>query len=122
MYVQRHTVTLETDGSGDATGYTERVSGVLSQIRYVKDDFVNGVDFTITVEDTGEVLWDQDNVDASATVAPRQATHSTLGVGALYAADGAAVLAPIAIAYSRIKVVVANGGATKSGTFHFTLV
>ncbi len=122
MYTQRQSVTLETAADGTATGYTEVVSGALSQIRYVKDDFDNGVDFTITVEETGETLWDEDNVNASTTRAPRQATHGVDGAAALYAAGGAAVQAPIAIHHSRIKIEIAQGGDTKSGTFHFTLV
>ena len=39
--------------------------GLLSQIRYVKTDFANGVDFAITVEGTGEGLWTQSDVNAA---------------------------------------------------------
>ena len=76
-YVQTHRVTVTTDGSGDATAYTPHVTGLISQIRYVKTDYADGVDFVVTNDTTGEVIWDQDDVNASATVAPRQATHST---------------------------------------------
>ena len=97
MHVQRHSDVVTTDGNGAATAYTENVNGLLSRIRYAKGDFANGVDFTITLEETGEVLWQEENVDASATRAPRQATHSTAGVAALYAGGGAAVNDLIAV-------------------------
>ncbi len=120
-FANRISVAVTTDASGDATAYTPVVTGKLSQIRYVKTDFANGVDFTITAEATGETLWAQSDVNASATVAPRQATHSTAGVAALYAGGGSAVLDKIALANDRIKIVVAQGGNAKSGTLHFIL-
>lgn len=120
-YAQRHAIALTTDGAGAATGYTPVVTGLLSQIRYVKDDFTDGVDFTVTLEATGETVWAESDVNASATRAPRQATHGTAGAAALYAAAGEAVLAPIAVAADRVKVVVASGGAAKSGTVHVVL-
>ena len=42
---RRETVTVTVDGSGDGTGYTPVLSGKLSQIRYVKTDYDNGVTF-----------------------------------------------------------------------------
>lgn len=121
-YARRLAVPVTTDASGDATAYSDQIEyGLLSQIRYVKSDFADGVDFTITAEATGETLWAQNDVNASATVAPRQATHTTAGVAAVYAAaDG--VLDKIAIANDRVKIVVASGGDTKTGTFYIVLV
>jgi len=118
-YIQRFTVTVTTIADGSATAYTPNFSGKISQIRYVKTDYAAGVDFTITSEATGETIWTQADVNASATVAPRQATHSTAGVAALYAGGGTAILEPIAIAADRVKIVIAQGGDTKVGTFHF---
>lgn len=118
-YPRRLTVSVTTAANGSATAYSEPVDGFLSQIRYVKTDFANGVDFTITAEATGETLWAENNVDASATRAPRQATHDTAGVASLYAVGGEPVEAPIALARDRIKIVIASGGDTKTGTFHF---
>jgi hypothetical protein len=123
VYARRLTVAVTTDGSGNATVYSEAIDyGLLSQIRYVKTDFADGVDFTITAEATGETLWAESDVNASATRAPRQATHSTAGAASLYAATGTAVQDKIAIAKDRIKIVIASGGNAKSGTFHFLLV
>ncbi len=125
MHVEVHSVEITTDASGDATAYTSvGVNGLLSQIRYVKPgsgNFDNGVDFTVTLEDTGETLWAESDVNASATRAPRQATHSTAGVAALYAGSGTAVNDLIAVS-GRIKVVVAQGGNAKVGTLHFVTI
>lgn len=120
-YAQRVAVTVTTAADGSATVYSDVLTGKLSQIRYVKTDFANGSTFTITAEATGETLWSESNVDASATRAPRQATHSVLGAAALYAAAGTAVNDQIALALDRIKIVIAAGGATKTGVFHFVL-
>lgn len=117
-YAERHTVTVTTDAAGDGTGYTPVITGKIKQIRYVKSNFDNGVDFDVTLEATGEVLWDEDNVNASKSVAPRIATHTTLGVAAVFAAAGEPVLDCLTAARDRVKIVVANGGNVKSGTFH----
>lgn len=120
-YSERHVVAVTTAADGSATAYSPVLTGKLSQIRYVRTDFDNGSTFTITAEATGETLWTEAAVNASATRAPRQATHSTAGVAALYAAAGTAVNDKIAIANDRVKIVIASGGATKSGTFHIVM-
>ena len=120
-YARRLVVPVTTAADGSATAYSEVLTGKLSQIRYVKGDFDNGSTFTITSEATGETLWTEAAVNASATRAPRQATHSTAGAAALYAGAGAAVNDKIALADDRIKIVIAAGGNVKSGVFHVIL-
>lgn len=118
MTIKRYIVAVTTVADGSATAYSPVLSGRLSQIRYVKTDFADGVDFTITAEGTGETLWAEDNVNASATRAPRQATHSTVGVAALYAGSGQAVNDKIVLAADRVKIVIVTGGNVTTGTFH----
>ena len=120
-YARRLVVPVTTAADGSATAYSEVLTGKLSQIRYVKTDFDNGSTITITAEATGETLWTEAAVNASATRAPRQATHTTAGVASLYAAAGLAVNDKIALANDRIKIVIAAGGNVKSGAFHFVL-
>jgi hypothetical protein len=120
-YAQREVVSVTTAADGSATVYSNVVTGVLSAIHYVKTDFDNGVDFTITSEATGQSLWTETNVNAAKVIAPRQATHDTGGLASLYAAVGEPVEAPIALANDRIKIVIAQGGNVKIGTFHFVL-
>lgn len=120
--MRRIKVTVTTAADGTATAYTPRFAGEIHQIEYLKDGangYATGVDFTITGEATGINLWTQNNVDASAVVAPRQPTHSQLGVASLYAASGTAVQARVALASDRAKIVLAQGGNGKVGAFHF---
>lgn len=115
MTARRFAITATTDASGDATVYSPVITGAISQIRYVKTDFADGVDFAITLEATGESVWAESNVNASATRAPRQASHGTDGT-----ANGGTEF--IAAANDRVKIVVAQGGDTKTGTFHVVLL
>jgi hypothetical protein len=118
MFAERHTVTIAVDAIGDGTGYTPVVTGRVLEIRYVKTDYANGVDFNITAEATGETIWAELNVNASATRAPRLATHSTAGAAALFVAAGQPVLDYIMLVNDRVKIVVDDGGVSTSGTFH----
>lgn len=120
-YAERHVVNVTTASDGTATVYSPVITGKISSIRYIKTDFAVGVDFTITSEATGDTIWTQLNVDATVTVAPRQATHSTAGVAALYAAGGAAVLDKIVLANDRVKIAIASGGNATTGQFIITV-
>lgn len=121
MAIRKFTVSLTTDASGDVTAYTPYLSGLVQQVIYTKTDFADGVDFTITVEGTGETIWTESNVNAAVAKLPRAATHSTAGVALLYAAGGAAVANQIAIGRDRIKCVIAQGGNAKTGTLTFLI-
>lgn len=121
MAIRKFTVPVTTNGSGVATAYSPFLSGYISSIQYVKTDYADGVDFTITSEATGENLWTESNVNAAAVRRPRAATHSTAGVAALYASGGTAVNDRIALARDRVKIVLAQGGDTKSGSFVITV-
>lgn len=121
MTIRRFVVPMTVDASGDGTFYTPAIYGELVSFRYVKDDFADGVDFVCTLETTGEGLWSEDSVNASATRHPRAATHTVVGAAALYAGAGIAVLDKIAIGGDRIKIVVDGGGVSTSGTLHVTI-
>ena len=112
MFAERKSVTIETDASGDGVGYIDVAYGRLHGILYVKDDYADGVDFDVDLEATGQVLWSEDDVNASAARYPRVAVHDTDGV-----ALDPAVYEPVLIAHDRIRITVANGGNTTSGQF-----
>lgn len=120
MAIRKFSVTVTTvTATGSAK--TPYLSGYVESIQYVKDDFSDGVDFTITSEATGENIWTDTDINASETVRPRAATHTTAGVAALYASGGVAVLDRIALSRDRINVAVAQGGNGTSGTFIITM-
>lgn len=115
MFAKRKSVTLTTAADGSATGYIVVPYGRVASLHYVKTDFADGVDFAITVEATGEGLWTEANVNAAKSVYPRAAVHDVAGVAALLAAGGEAIVEPVFMAQDRIKVVIAQGGDTKTG-------
>lgn len=117
MTIRRFEVTVTTASDGTATAYSPYLSGFIHAIHYVKTDYADGVDFTITAEATGETIWTQSDVNSAAVKAPRQATHSNVGVAALYASGGTAVNDRIALGRDRVKIVLAQGGNAKTGKF-----
>ena len=118
MAVRRFVVTVTSDGSSNATVYSPYLSGKIAAINYVKTDYADTVDFTITGEATGQTLWTESNVTASKVCMPRGATHSNVGAASLYAAAGEAVMDLFRLSRDRVKIVLAQAGATKTGTFH----
>ena len=116
MSFSRESITLTTDGDGDAVGvFTGNRIGFVQSITYDKDDFADGVDFTIVVTGTGETLWTDTNINATETVYPVAQRNGT---------DGAAlanIYDRIALINDSVTVTVASGGATTSGTFTLTL-
>lgn len=121
MGTRRFVVPVVTDTNGDATAYTPYLSGKLTAIHYVKTDYADGVDFTITSDVTGETLWTESNVNAAKVCRPRGATHSNAGVAALYASGGTAVNDLIRLSRDRVKIVIGSGGSTHTGTFHVVI-
>jgi hypothetical protein len=118
MHVQRHVVSITTASDGSATAYTTLpITGRIVAIRYVKTDFTDGVDTTITVEDTAEAIVTLTNHNTTANYYPRVPVHDEAGAAATL--DGTrAMRDAVHVANSRIKFVVAAGGDTKTGTFH----
>ncbi|MEH2476242.1 hypothetical protein V1281_002589 [Nitrobacteraceae bacterium AZCC 2161] len=118
--MRRYKVSVTTASDGTATAYSPRLAGKIHSIQYVKDastSYTDGVDFTVTAEQTGENVWTESNVNASAVRYPRAPTHSQAGVAALFAASGTAVQDKIGVV-DRLKIVLAQGGAAKVGAFH----
>lgn len=121
MATRRFVVNVTTAADGSYTGYTPFLSGKICQIEYIKTNFTDGVDFTITAEATGATLWTELNVNAAKVCAPRIATHSNAGVAALYAGAGTAVNDKYAMSRDRVKIVIAAGGNATTGAFHIVV-
>lgn len=109
-------IPVVSDGDQVATEYIGPFSGYLDSLQYLKASsggYTDGVDFTITKESTGETIWTDTNINATEVVRPRVITQHT---------DGAAnttlvIREPILFVNERIKIVLAQAGATKTGTF-----
>lgn len=117
-YITRYVVTIITAADGSGTGYTAVANGLVQMIRYLKTDYAAGVDFVVSAEGSGETILSLTNADASIGMYPTAHHSSTVGVDRLYAAGGTAVPCQIPVSEERIKIVVAQGGDAKTGTFH----
>ena len=115
MHVTRQAVAVTTAADGTATYYTGNVTGRVHSIRYVKDDFAAGVDFTITAETTGQNIWTEANVNASETMSPVAVPQLNDGT------DSTITEVPVLLDNERISIAIAQGGDAKSGTFHITV-
>ena len=121
---RRLSVTIVTIADGSATGYIgtgDPLTGKLIYIGYTKAgsaNYTDGVDFVATVEDTTQAVWTGTNVNASTQVYPRHPVSDYAGAASLYAALGEPVEDHIYLANDRIKIVIAAGGDTKTGTFY----
>jgi len=120
-------IDVVTDANGDAEVYTTPLNGRIYSIQYVKDSstpYANGVDFTLTLQNaddtdgTGEILWAEDSVDASDVISPRQPTHDNTNTNSKYIASGEDVEDYYIACNERVKIVLANGGAAKTGKFY----
>jgi hypothetical protein len=127
MKVERFSVSVTTAADGSATAHSPTITGAISSIAYVADGtspYDATVDFTITVESTGQSLWTQANISASGTRAPRQPTHEQDGTDRFFQGSGTEHSVPdlICLANDRIKIVLAQGGDTKTGLFIITVI
>jgi hypothetical protein len=113
MYVRRLTVTVTTDGDGDGTGYSDYFTGRVHAVEYVKDSsspYASGVDFACTLDLSGKTVWTESDVNASKIVAPHREMVRTT--------DATTLDEPIYADGDRLKIVVDDGGDTKTGTFY----
>ena len=105
--------TITTDGSGDATVYLgSKLTGRVHAIKYEPGDIATGGDLTITGETTEvPILVKTDAGTSDVWYYPKVIPNKNT--------DGSAftdVAADIHVLKERIKVVVAQGGDTKTGT------
>ncbi len=121
MTIRRFVVPAVVAADGTGTFYSPYLSGFIESIQYVKTDYANGVDFTITAEATGEGIWTESDVNAAVVKHPRAATHTNAGVAALYAGSGTAVNSHIALGRDRVKIAIAQGGVSTTGSFTITV-
>lgn len=122
MRLTTYTFSVTTDGSGDASVDSPHpVSGKVDQVRYEpadSDELDTNADVVIKGATSNNIIYDADDIGTSAfVVRPRAACVN--------AADGSAwtddVTARPVVYNELINVTVAQGGATKSGTFYVTV-
>ena len=101
-----------TDGSGNATVYSEAVDGELLAIRAILGTLASGaVDIVLTDDASGMALLTIANLAADTDYYPRGAAVNP----AAAAITNSFVKIPVS---GRIKAVVAQGTGAKTGTLH----
>ncbi|TVQ59913.1 MAG: hypothetical protein EA379_09540 [Phycisphaerales bacterium] len=118
-HTRRETIDVPTDGSGAADVRFGAFNGLVLSVEYVKaaaDSYADGVDFAITGGLGGQSIWAEDDVDASKSVAPVRAGSLTDG------SDSAMTEMPIGLHDEPVRIVIANGGANRTGRFIVTVV
>jgi len=109
-------IEITTDAAGDFTGYSPVVKGkIVAAIRFVNTDLAATLDLTITEEKDGKQILTQANQNGSATWYPTPVTNDPT--------DGSALttVGVVTVGHSRIKLVAAQGGDTKTGIVYFDL-
>lgn len=118
--IVKKSVTITTSTAAAGTGYIEACKGELRHLVYTLTDMATTADFTVTTEDTAIPIWTGTDLDATTIISPRVAAHTNTGTAFLTLASslgGQNVPVPISIPNERIKIVVAQGGSVKTGTF-----
>lgn len=115
----KYSITITTSGT-TGEGYFPKTNGKLMRIRYVKDDYTDDCDFTITGEDTDEQIWKENDVNASVIKRPRMAIHDNTGFYITYNAKEI-VYEPYVLKDERIKVAIAQAGDGEKGTFEIVV-
>lgn len=110
LYHKVLSITVSAGGAG--SDQTANVRGFFHSVRYIKTDYADGMDFTVTVVNsaTTDTILTATDCNASATFAPRMDRHTTAGA----AASANDQLIPFVGA---LKVTVASGGTSTSGKF-----
>lgn len=121
MYAERHSITFTTDTNQAATAYTDKdVTGRILQIQYVKSNVAAGSTMTLTGNTTNVPVFTIQSMNASATHIPRRPTTDQDGAAITYD-QTATVNDSVVLVRERVKLVVANGGSERNGTFHITV-
>lgn len=113
MIFHKITAAIVTDGSGDATVYLgSKIRGMVLTIKYLPGTIATGADLVITGETSGIPILTEANLGTSNVFRYPRAPHNAVSDGAA----GTTGTELIPIIGERIKVVVDEGGATKTGS------
>lgn len=116
MGLPRKTViTITTDGSGNATVYSDKFSGRIEAAIVAVGSLTTGFDFVLSTETTLQTFLTETGPGDAEVFYPRSYTHLAAD-GAIGTAAAALLQTGIPVVNERVKCVVANGGVSKTGT------
>lgn len=128
MRLERVSAEVITGAGGTGDGYFKRdgetstytlIAGLIYSIQYIKHattPYDAGVDFIITDLHSGAIIWDQDNVNVSASKRPRVPAVDTSGVVVNFIGT-TPHYRMFPLAFTAVYITVLNGGNTKTGNF-----
>ena len=104
-------VSVTTSTGGASTDYTPAaINGAIYAVEYDKDDFANGVDFTITGETSGVGVWTESDVNAADICRPTILVQDQTNTDTTQRDF-------VRLFNERLKIVIASGGSETSGSF-----
>ena len=119
--MNKQTISVTTDASGDAAVFGHSLNGKLYAIEYHPGDIATGATLTVTCNGVGvKPLLTQANAGTAVLWKyPRDLVHAVADGAALTGTSGGDRTMPILAGV--LKVVVASGGNAKSGKviFHY---
>lgn len=117
--MKRVSLSLTTDGSGDASTTGEAILGKLYAVLYLPGTIDTGATLTLTCEGSGSkpLLTKASAGTANTWYYPRDLQHGVADGAALTGTAGGDRAMPIL--EGRLKAVIASGGATKTGSVIF---
>ena len=114
-FVQRETISVTTNTSSAATVFSTTVfTGRIATITYEAGGTLAGTcDYTITTETTKQDVWVELNQGGTGQLTQYPLAKANLPSGVASTLSEV----PIYMANERLKIVLAQGGATKTGSF-----
>ena len=120
MRFYRYKKTVTVNASGDANIDFDPINGKVVSIQYTKASsggYADGVDFVITNKRTGEVIWQESNVNASKIVYPQHRTNKPDGTTNEHGSNVTGIYDYFFLVNDNLNVVVDEGGNATSGEF-----
>lgn len=112
---RKEVITITTASDGSATAYSNKFSGYIKAVILAIGTMTTGVDLVVTTETTLQAVLTETGPGDAEVFYPRPYSH-LVADGAIGTAAGALEMDGVPVVDERIKVVAANGGATKTGT------
>jgi hypothetical protein len=113
---RRQDIAVVCDASGNATVFSDAVTGPIVSVMVTQGTLAATTDITVTSEQKAIPVITITNNTATTVYNPRVAVQDTSGAAALFAAGGTALRDFVYVANERIKFVVAQGGNAGAGT------
>jgi hypothetical protein len=124
-YTRQVVIDILTDGSGNCTALSNmKANGRVMSVDYVKassEGLTDGSTITVTTKDTAKTLLAITGMNATASHSVRAGVESSAGVPLVFIASGQIIPDNFVVCDEQIQCVVANGGATHTGTLYITL-